>query len=313
MKADELLHVVTVMSNPIRWGSRLKLYQAFEEHMLDSGVRLTTVEVSFGDREAELANPHVHHVKLRADGHALAWHKENALNIGISRLPAAAKYIATLDADIEFRRKDWAEASVQALQHYHVIQPWADCYDLGPNGEHLDHHKSFCGLIYHKQPIAQGPNVSKSPYRFGHPGYAWAYTRQALEWTGGLIETAVLGAADHHMATALIGRVRDSVPRDLQPTPYTAPLERWEARAVKHIAGNIGHIGGTIEHGFHGPKAARFYVDRWSIVSKHGFDPDVDLKRNTHGLLELAGNKPGLRHDIDLYFRSRREDSNMPT
>jgi hypothetical protein len=34
------------------------------------------------------------------------------------------------------------------------------------------------------------------------------------------------------------------------------------------------------------------------------------LKRNTYGVLELAGNKPQLRHDIDCYFRARDEDSN---
>src|SRR5579884_2738268 len=82
-----LLNVVTVFSNPVRWKSRLALYKRFEEHMLDSGVDLTAVEVSFGERKPELANPHVRHVKIRANGHAVAWHKESALNIGIARLP----------------------------------------------------------------------------------------------------------------------------------------------------------------------------------------------------------------------------------
>lgn len=307
----EHLYVVTVVSNPVRWQSRMRLYKLFEQHMLDSGVNLTTVEVSFGERPPCLSNPHVNHVKLRGNGHAIAWHKESALNIGISRLPQNAKYIATLDADIEFRRKDWAEETVQALQHYHAVQPWSDCYDLGPNGEHIDHHKSFCSLVHHKKPIVQGPNACKGPYRFGHPGYAWAYTRQALEWLGGLIDTAVLGAADHHMALALIGRVHDSIPKKLLSS-YGDPLVRWQERACQHICRNIGYVLGTIEHAFHGPKAARGYVDRWDILHRHGFDPCADLKRNTYGILELAGNKPGLRHDIDLYLRGRREDSNMP-
>lgn len=309
MRAD-LLHVVTVISNPVRWQSRMCLYREFEAHMLDSGVRLTAVEVSFGERPCELTSPHVNHVKIRADGHAIGWHKESALNIGISRLPQDAKYIATLDADIVFRRKDWAAETVHALQHYHVVQPWSDCYDLGPNGEHLDHHKSFCGLYHRREPIMQGPNASDSPYRFGHPGYAWAYTRQALEWVGGLIETAILGAADHHMAMALIGRVGESIPSPAT-AGYKAALYRWQARAGRHIGRNIGYLPGTIEHVFHGPKKARAYVGRWGILARHAFDPETDLKRNTYGLVELAGNKPDLRHDIDLYFRSRREDSNM--
>jgi hypothetical protein len=53
----------------------------------------------------------------------------------------------------------------------------------------------------------------------------------------------------------------------------------------------------------------RKYVDRWKILTKYGFDPDTDLIRNTDGVLELAGNKPGLRREIDTYFRMRDEDS----
>jgi hypothetical protein len=305
----DLLHVVCMISNPIRWKSRIRLYNDFEQHMLDSGVRLTTVEISYGARFAELT-PHssVNHIKLRADGHQLCWQKESALNIGIYSLPPDAKYIATIDADIRFRRSNWASETIHALQHYHVVQPWADCYDLGPNDEHLKHHVSFCRLVHHKEPIEQGPQAKKTRYRFGHSGYAWGWTRQALEWTGGLIETAALGSADHHMAMALIGRVDDSIHRGTTPA-YRTPLVQWQQRAMRHIAKNIGYVPGTIEHAFHGPKAKRFYMDRWEVLARHAFDPTTDLKRNTFGLIELAGSKPGLRHDIDLYFRSRDEDA----
>ena len=43
---------------------------------------------------------------------------------------------------------------------------------------------------------------------------------------------------------------------------------------------------------------------------RHGFDPDTDLKRNTFGVLELAGNKPELARELNLYFRQRDEDAN---
>lgn len=306
---SELLHVVCTVSNPIMWKSRIRLYQEFERHMLESGVNLTTVEVIFGDRTSELScDPAVSHIRIPANGHALAWNKESALNIGISRLPPEAKYIATLDADIRFHKPDWAVRTVNALQHYHVVQPWGDCYDLGPDGDHLQLHASFCRHFHEGKPIKQGVNAS-SYYQFAHPGYAWAYTRQALEWVGGLVETAALGAADHHMAMALIGKVGDSIHGKMTDA-YRMPLVEWERRATKHIASNIGYVPGTISHGFHGGKAKRGYVDRWEILVRHAFDPTIDLKRNTFGLIELAGNKPALRHDIDRYFRRRMEDAN---
>ncbi len=310
MKPD-LLHVVTVVSNPIRWQSRAALYRAFEQHVLDSGARLTTVECAFGERPHEFGtNRHVNHVPVRASARALVWNKEPLLNIGIARLPHDARYIATIDADVTVRRPDWAAETVHALQHYDVVQPWSDCYDLGPNGEHMELHRSFCRLVHEKQPIMQGPQCGPAtPYRFGHPGYAWAWTRDALDAVGGLVETAALGAADHHMALALIGKVRDSIPGNL-PAGYTAPLLVWQERALAAIRRNIGYVAGTIEHAFHGAKAKRAYVERWSVLAKHGFDPSLDLKRNAGGVMELAGNKPGLRHDIDLYFRQRDEDAN---
>jgi hypothetical protein len=43
---------------------------------------------------------------------------------------------------------------------------------------------------------------------------------------------------------------------------------------------------------------------------RHAFDPITDLKRNTWGVLEFAGNKPGLEHEWDQYLRMRWEDDN---
>ena len=91
---------------------------------------------------------------------------------------------------------------------------------------------------------------------------------------------------------------------------YLRPLLRWQDRASRHVAGNIGYVRGSIEHDWHGAKAKRAYVDRWSTLLRNHFDPETDLIRNTWGVLELAGNKPQLRLDIDRYFRARDEDSN---
>lgn len=298
----DLLHVVTAITNPIRWESRIRLYRDFEGHMLDSGVRLTTVECAYSDRPFELSgNSAVNHVGVRA--RSLVWTKENLLNLGIARLPQDWKYVAWIDADIAFRRPDWATETVHALQQYDIVQPWTDCYDLGPRDEHVQAHRSFCKQWMDQQPVGPGP------YRFAHPGYAWAATRQALDHLGGLIETAALGAADHHMALALVGKMEQSLPGGIQPG-YVRPIAQWEQRAEAHIAGNIGCIRGTIEHFWHGPKTRRRYVDRWQILIRNRFDPATDLKRNVWGVLELAGNKPALRRDIDAYMRGRDEDSN---
>jgi hypothetical protein len=297
------LHVVTAVANPLRWQSRIRLYRDFERHMRDSGVQLTVVECAYGDRPHEIAPcDGVRHIPVRA--RTLVWTKENLLNIGIASLPQDWKYVAWVDADIRFRRPDWASETLHALQLHDVVQPWTDCYDLGPNGEHLAVHRAFCRVWRDGGPIGAGYGT------FAHPGYAWAGTRQALEWVGGLVETAALGAGDHHMALALIGRVEASVPGGVTDG-YRRPLSRWQARATRHIAGNIAAVPGTIEHAWHGPKKSRRYIERWDVLTRHGFDPDEDLKRNVWGVLELADNKPALRRDMDAYFRVRAEDANV--
>jgi hypothetical protein len=111
------------------------------------------------------------------------------------------------------------------------------------------------------------------------------------------------------MAMALIGKVEESIPGNLT-VGYKAPLYQWQQHATQHLARNIGYVPGSIEHHWHGSKTKRDYIGRWDILARNTFDPATDLKRNTWGVLELAGNKPELRRDLDGYFRMRDEDSN---
>jgi hypothetical protein len=276
--------------------------------MLASGVHLTTVECAYGERPYEIPDRDgVQMVRVRASGSALVWAKENLLNCGIARLPPEAKYIATADADISFMSPTWAEDTVHALQHYDVVQPWSDCYDLGPKGEHLAAHRSFARLAWEGKPMRQGGDQTTSPYQLGHPGYVWAWRRTALDGVGGLIETGAAGAGDHHMALAMIGRVKESYPQTLTQG-YKDPLLIWQQRAERHIVRNIGYVPGTIMHYWHGRKSNRFYFSRWKVLEQNQFTPATDLKRNTYGVLELSGNKPALRVALDRYFRSRNED-----
>lgn len=304
------LDVVAAYSNPIRWQNRSKVHAQFEDHMLDSGVRLSTIECAYGNRPFELLpRTGVNRIQVRSD--TMVWNKENLLNIGIGRLPSDWRMVATLDGDILFRNPNWAQHTIDALDHYHVIQPWQACYDLGPGGEHLETHCSLLSLWFQGKDIVQGIGQPvTNGYEFGHPGFAWAWTRQALEWVGGLLEVACLGAADHHMALGLFGKAHYSYPNYISAA-YKREIGLWQQRACKLINGRVGYLHNTIEHQWHGRKKSRAYIGRWDIIKKHAFDPDLDLKWNTHGVVELAGNKPDLMHDIDRYFRQRSEDANV--
>lgn len=307
----ELLHVVTAVANPIRWESRLRLARDAISEWLEDGVNVTVVECAYGSRPWELNDiPGINHIPVRA--RTLVWSKECLINIGISRLPPSAHYIGTFDADIHFRKHGWAAETVHALQLYPVVQPWSDCYDLGPHDEHMQTHRSFCRQYVRGQPVVPaGKNWWKfddGPYDYPHSGYCWAWTRNALDEVGGLIEIGAMGSSDHHMALGLIGSIHTSVPGGTNQN-YINILNRWQNRALLHINRKIGYVPQTIEHSFHGSKQNRAYVSRWDMFVRHNFNPDTDLKRNSYGVLEFTGNKPELEREFEQYLRSREEDA----
>jgi hypothetical protein len=307
-----VLDVVTMISNSRRYASRYRLYRDFEKHMHDSGVRLTTVEVAFGDRPFELTDVGLgtHYIQLRTTTEM--WHKENAINIGISRLPYDWYAVAWIDADIHFHRPDWALETLHALQHYDVVQPWTECVDLSPSYEPFLRHRSFCWSHHNLKRDPKADPYKPQPHTQNkwipwHPGYATALTRQAYEQIGHLLDIGIVGASDMHMAKGLVGDAAYSMhPR--VPETYRRAVLEWQDRA-QALQRNIGYVDGLISHTWHGPKSARRYWDRWTIITENQFDPYYDIIRDSQGLYKLRGNKPKLRDQLRRYLAEREEDS----
>lgn len=308
----DLLHVFTARFNPLRWQTPDRHYKEWIEHMLDSGVKLHVIECQYGERPYVCnISPHIHHIGVRAD--SPAWCKEALINIGIQRTPEA-KYICWADSDVFFEKPGWAAETVQALQLYRIIQPWHQAVDRGPNGEILNAGKaffSFCHQYEEGAPLIPDRQGWKNyGHNYPHPGYCWASTRRVLEYTGGLFEFGGMGAADHMMALALIGKARNACPPKLMGR-FMEHLLRWEERIRIATHGRIGYVHQVINHRFHGKKASRDYLGRWQMFLRHGFDPDRHLKRNTHGVLEWSGVSADLEREWLLYLRSRQEDGNL--
>lgn len=304
MPSAKQLWVVAVISNPQRYKSRYELYHRFKASVEASGANLITVEIALGERPFEVTNElDPNHVQLRSNTEL--WHKEQMINIGISRLPQDWEYVAWIDADVEFCRHDWPEEIVHQLQHYDVIQCFQSAVDLGPDGEVIN---VFDGFV-HSWSTGQPDPYSKGKYGpHWHPGFAWAATRKAIDDLGGLIDWAVLGSADHHMAWAFLGKAVERTPKGVTQS-YKDQLTLWQDRATTHIKQNVGYMAGTIYHHFHGKKKNRRYTERWEILLKHKFDPILDLKRDWQGLWAFSDKGIRLRNDIREYFRQRNEDS----
>lgn len=299
---DSTLHVIGVVFNPVRYHSRYRIFRKWRTFMEQAAnVKLHIVELAFGDRQFEVSTNR--DLQLRTS-HEI-WHKENMINLAVRwLLPRDWKYVAWVDSDVFFNNPNWALETVHQLQHYPLIQPWSECIDLGAYGNALSLFRSFSMLAQKGVKQQTNPN---DPYPYGHSGFAWACTRTFWENIGGLMDFAILGSADHHMAWASLGQVANSVHNKMTAS-FTRGCTDWQERAIKITKGHLGYVPGRIEHNFHGPKSRRFYRDRWSIFVKHAFDPIEDLQRDSQGLYYIAG-KPDLQEDIKQYMRARHEDS----
>lgn len=298
------LHVICMISNPVRYASRYELFRQFQKHMRDSGVQLWTCEVQHGSRPFAITDAHdPYALQLRTQTEL--WHKENALNLMAARLPHDWQYVAWIDADIEFSRKDWVSETLHQLQNYAVVQLFQNAVDLGPSGEHLQSHTGFGYSYVAGRPRGKG-------YTHWHPGYAWAMRRSAWDAMGCLFDKAILGAGDNHMAYAWIGEVLKSVDGGVSG-PYFDALRGYQEQCERWVRRDLGFVPGTILHHWHGKKRQRFYESRWKILTETAFDPFRDLKEDYQGLYQFADH--GDRRSVELrdrikgYFRSRNEDS----
>lgn len=311
------LHVITVISNPVRYHSRYEHYENFKKHMEASGATLWTVETAFGDRPFEITRGDFcgsREIQFRSFDEI--WLKEAMFNQAVSRLPLDWEYVCLIDADIMFQNPYWLTETVQKLQHYMVVQMFAEAVDLGPRHEIMQTHRGFvkgyfdngfkCPNMKHKDWSYYGYGPTGS---FAHPGYAWAFRREALQHLGGMIDFAIAGSGDHHCAMALIGEVEKTFPPNIH-SRYIQKLVRWQDRALKYIHKDIGFVDGTISHFFHGRKSQRKYKERWSILLDNNYDPDLDLKRDTQGLWVFTDNNIRLRDEMRAYFAQRNEDGN---
>lgn len=241
------------------------------------------------------------YLHIKTDSRDVLWIKESLVNVAINRLPKCWSYVAWVDADIQFINDRWARDTIDALHQFDIVQCFHTAIHLGPSGEPIKQDKSF-GYMH----LSSGtPYVKNDKYGFWHPGFAWACTRSAYTRMGRLIDWAILGSADRHMAFALTGRVLDSAPGNVH-TNYKTLLAKYQ-HSVKGL--KLGWIPGTILHHWHGSLEDRKYKERWDILTQGKYDPIADIGLTKHGLVQYTLSGKRFARDILKYFKERNEDS----
>lgn len=328
MKTNSLEHieVIAVISNPAQYESRYRLYKIFAEDLKQQRVstRLWTVELQHGMRPMRVTHSHhENHIQLWTSAlPGEIWHKENLINYAINYLSHAVpdwRYVAWVDADFKFE-PDAFEKTIQALQHYDIVQMWSHLINFDPNGCILN---NAVGISYMYGLIEAGISPHGCyPQWLGAPGGAWAARRESLNKLGTvlgspLIDWVILGAGDLYFVECLNGLLSIGAGVDTKNLKKYSPafvdsLFQYQEVALSALKKNIGYVKNTVRHIWHGRQQDKQYGTRGDILIKYQFNPLTDLKKDTSGIYQLVVNTERQIRQRDAcrrYFHTRNEDA----
>jgi hypothetical protein len=313
LASDNTIHVIGVISNAARWHSRYRLFRIWVNEMLRTpGVKLYVVEGVYGDHQGE-CRPHgdqdYQYMQVRLGSEI--WLKENMMDVGINNMfPSDWKYMGAFDCDVHFCNDDWVQGALNAMQTYHVIQPWSHGIALDANGGVKSVDTSFGYLRATGQKMSWGRHKEKDGYHYAHTGYAWCYTRYFWENVRRkFIDFCLIGSGDHHMAWSCIGMASDTIHGSMSKGYFQAVYD-WQDGAMYACGQRVGYAHGRLEHAFHGPTSGRNYTGRWKILVDNKYDPRTDIAYDAQGIIYLCGsNKNAIEGSLIRYNRGRNEDS----
>jgi len=299
---EDKLHVIAVISNPCLFAKRYILMKEFINRFVleESNLSLYIVELAYGDQKFIITDSkNKRHLQLRTE--CPLWHKENMINIAVKKLlPTKYKAFAWIDADIEFENSTWATDTLKILNGSRdIVQLFSHAVDMDKNECSMSVFNS-AGYQFTK-----GLPFSSTSPNLWHPGFAWAMTRKAYEKIGGLYEKGILGSGDNIMMLSILGKGIKSINAE-SSEEYVNSILEYEKK-IKTL--RFGYVPGVIRHHFHGSKINRKYHERWAILLKHKYNPELHITNDTFGVIIPTHQFPeGLKEDIMNYFKERNED-----
>ena len=114
-----------------------------------------------------------------------------------------------------------------------------------------------------------------------------------------------MGSGDKIIALSIINKVDTFLHPDYH-RDYNQSMLDYQVKA-KHL--RLGYVPGIIRHFYHGTKKNRKYTERWQILMRYQYSPNLHLQYDDNGILVPTLMCPSeFKDDIMNYFKERKED-----
>ena len=307
-KIDQFLYVILPYYNFAKTKRRTQLFLEFlDRYKRLSSIRIVIAEATVNEfiLPKKISKDVFMHLRYKYE--SPFWCKENLINVAIKKLSSSDlssnwQYVAWIDPDITFLNKNWTQDTIHQLKSYDFVHMFETMILLGPNKEKLDKKNSF-GFNH------QNFNDNINQVYDSHTGFAIACTRWAYEKTRGIFDLGIVGGGDSFTMHSLHFKIEFFLSQfeeySIASSFYDAIMEKQ--RLYKKYKITLSYTQGTTLHHWHGSFKDRQYWDRYKIL--RGYDPDIDIIRNSDGLINLSKEGQRMKNEIENFFIKRNDDN----
>lgn len=224
--------------------------------------------------------------------------KENLWNLAARS--CVAEKLLFLDTDLVFSAPDVIEQTAALLDRTDIAQPFGTAVWHDRDGKIANARRSSSFAI------SRGYEPSA---RYYHPGFAWAMTRRAFDFLGGLYDRHILGGGDIALTYSLdlrwVGvdlRARNPNDAHFAASPSYGQYRMRAANLCLRV-GCLENVDAI--HQWHGDVDNRQYCSRGTYLPVAA-GQEYPLRYRADGLLEWTD--PAASEAVRKYFASRRED-----
>ena len=242
-----------------------------------------SIELVYGDNEATFPQSET---SFCVKASSYMFHKENLINLLVSKLPSKYTKIVCLDGDVIFENEDWINDLSKELDNNDIVVPYHDGCNLDPFYDKI----IFSGktLINTRFGLNEG-NFSS--------GYAISFKRTFFDELG-LYEYAIFGGGDKMV-------YGDYLRRPIMVNTFNSTKRDDYLKKLKSLNLKYSYLGGIVYHLYHGNNLDRKYLERHALLKT--LNIDVEIIKNEYGVLEFI--EPQKYNPILLqYFQDRKED-----